>query len=210
MKAKVLTAAFITSILLAIPALLLDLLFAINAINPFTSLFVSDFRVRNDSAEPVEIWVAGSSGKHLRLLPLYASGIPGLPEPQPDGLRLEPGNAITLTYDWDDINFTLILVKAPNGEYLALPVDTDTSHTECCFRNEHDLYVIPTLTELRHASAEEQEAILQHESKQGWILLRALLATCVVLPFVPVYLWHLRRRLRTGKLAASDERLQFQ
>lgn len=194
-KEKILTVAFVASILLAVPALLLDLLFALNAINPFTSIFMSDFRVRNDSVEPIEIWVVGSSGKGLRLLPLYGSGVPGVPEPQARGFQLGAGDTASLTYDWDDINFTLILIRASRGEYLALPVDTDTPHAGCCFRNEHDLYVIPTLTQLRHASAEEQEAVVQHGSKQGWISLRALLATCVVLPFVPVYLWRVRRRL---------------
>jgi hypothetical protein len=197
MKAKLATAAFALSIVLAVPALLIDFLFALNTINPFNSFFVTDFQVRNDSGGPVRIWVAGTDGRGLRPLPLYLSGGLAIPAFRSGSFPLEAGNATTITYDWDDINFTLILVRAPSGEYLVLPVDTDTPRNGCCFRNEHDLYVIPPLRELRQASAEEREAILAEE--WGSIRLWAMLAICFVLPIVPVYLWRVRRRLRPGR-----------
>lgn len=52
MKATTLKFAYAISIALAIPALLIDLLLAVNLINPFTYLFLGDFSCATTRRNP--------------------------------------------------------------------------------------------------------------------------------------------------------------
>lgn len=82
-------AAFLLSLVLAVPACLLVALVLLNSVNPMQTMFISSFRVRNESREPVRFWVAGrhESGA-LDLLPLFATSFPAFPSLRTGGFSL--------------------------------------------------------------------------------------------------------------------------
>jgi hypothetical protein len=190
LKKHIVGIAFLLSVILTIPATLLDLLFLFNGVNPMTLMFVTSFQLRNESSEELRVWVAGTDERgELALLPLLASRIPALPALRSD-FRLAPGATRTVTYDWDDTNFTLILVETPSGELRAVPVDAEDRQEGCCWRHFQQLYGVPPSHELRSATAEERELVRGGGSDWLW------LAPCLIMPWASLYLYRVRRRLR--------------
>ena len=194
LKQRIATFAFRVSLVLAVPAVLLDGLFLLNSFNPLTLAFLTSFQLRNDSSENLRVWFAGTGETgRLGLLPLYASSKPALPALRSGGFRLAPGATRTITYDWDDRNFDLILVEGPDAELRALPVDADHPKQGCCWQHRRELYAIPVLRELRVATAEEREVAGRYRS--AWLFM----APWLVIPFASAYLYRVQRRLHAPR-----------
>ena len=178
------------SVVPALPAALFLLLIALNTINPFQTMFVTSFTVRNESGEALDFWVLGTheSGT-LGLLPLFATSVPPLPSPR-ETFSLADKTSTDVIYDWDDFNFGVILVRRANREYFSIDVDTDDRRSDCCYRHRSDQYVIPPVRSMRPATPIERSLV---EDSSG-INLR--LAAVYWLPFLPLLLYFLQRQLR--------------
>jgi hypothetical protein len=178
------------SLVFAVPATLLAVLIAVNSINPLQTIFIAQFDVQNTSGEELQFWVAGTheSGR-LHLLPLFASAFPALPSPRTGGFNLANARSAHIVYDWDDIDFSVIVVRRDNGELRALDVDAEKRGGDCCRPPVARSYVIPRLDGLRAASPTEA-AVLTEDSAPG---LR--LAVVFAGPLVPVGLFWWSRRL---------------
>lgn len=182
-------AGLVASAAAAAPALLVDFLFLASSVNPMTAMFVGRFRVRNDSGEDVRIWPAGrrASGR-FALLPLYATAFPAIPALRTGGFRLSAGAATHITYDWDDITFTTIVVQGREGALRAVPTDVDVLNGGGA--NQRELYVIPPLHGLRQADTEERAAVERSRS------MYRLFGPALMLPIVPIFFYLLQRRFR--------------
>jgi hypothetical protein len=123
--------------------------------NPFLLAFLTTFRVANESGEDLRITPIGmweGSGRYGPL-PMYRNASPPAWPRKGHGLRLPAGKSISITYDWDDINFRHILVKGRGDRILILDTDRMGTLTGCC-PPAKERYVIPKLKELRPAPKE--------------------------------------------------------
>jgi len=181
--------ALLASSLAGLASGLVVALFAFNTVNPMTLMFATSFEVLNGSGEDVRIWVAGTgeSGQ-LGLLPLYASTMPAIPAFRNGGFRLTPGDTVRIKYDWDDYNFTMIIVRNQADQLFVHLVDTEDPQPGCCWRHRKERYQIPPLSQLRAASIEERHVIDQGYTP--WMVL----GPAFVLPLVPLYFYRLQKR----------------
>jgi hypothetical protein len=185
-------AATFLSLVPAVPAAFVAALILLNSLNPMQTVFISSFSVRNESGEPLRFWVAGTheSGR-IDLLPLFATSWPALPSWRAAGFYLVDKQTTRVIYDWDDHNFTAILVGGAAGDVLAFDVDAEARGSDCCHRHRQEEYVRPPLGALRAATSAERAA--REEGTSHGLRLGAT----YVLPFLPVALFWLQRRLRS-------------
>jgi hypothetical protein len=89
-----------------------------------TSAFVTEFTVENRTAGVITVSPVGTVGPegHKVPLPVKLAWMP-LPAPQVGGFRLEPGEAVTIRYDSDDVNFSEIVVRDEEGHWRQLVTD---------------------------------------------------------------------------------------
>lgn len=95
--------------------------------NPMLELFITDFAVSNSSDTPIKITPVGAVGKKGDRWPLtiYESKKSTRPLAQRGGFEIPPGEAVTFFYDWDDIQFSEIVVASPGQPLAALIVSPD-------------------------------------------------------------------------------------
>lgn len=161
----------------------------VNSVNPFQFIFVHSFRVRNESGEHLKFWVAGThESGNLYLLPLFLTSLPAFPKPGSEAFWLRHGDTTRVTYDADDQNFTVIIVRRANGELLALDVDLDKRRDDCCYPPWRAEYVLPPARAMRPLTAAERTAFDERSSG-------ALALAVFLLPLLPVYFYRLQRRL---------------
>src|SRR5262249_19339689 len=106
-------------------------------------------------------------------------------------LRIEPGGSTWIIYDWDDINFSEIVVRDAEGEYRQLVVDPDPPK-RAYYRNKQDRYVIEDWESLPLAAANVL-AVVQ-ASDRSWRLW-GLVTTGFVVMGLFLCLLRLYRRL---------------
>ncbi len=162
----------------------------LNAFNPMQLTFVTTFAVRNDSGQSIELWPLGTAGgTEPHILPLFATVFPAIPHFGSGRFDLASGGTVEIHYDWDDINFTELLVRTGGGGYRSLAIDTDRE-AGCCWRHKSDVYVIPRIEDLAVASESSIAAVTQWPMMAGPLLF-SLLATLLC-----VATWREQARLR--------------
>jgi hypothetical protein len=180
--------ALVFSVVPAVLATLTLLLIALNSINPMQLMFSTSFELRNGSGEHVRAWPLGrhESGQ-LSHLPLLLAEVPALPALGTGGFAIAPGGSRRVRYDWDDYNFTTIIVRRSNGDLRAIDIP---AQSDCCYRHAHDEYVIPPLERLRRATdLERSEARTDYATALKFVAV-------LLLPCVPAILYRVQRRLR--------------
>jgi len=135
------------------PLLLLTLLVGLSLVNPMGLMFLTSFRIHNQSGE--DLWVTpigaiGPSGQR-HTLPISVGEFPYLIIPSNRDFHIPPGDSRHFTYDWDDIQFSEILVRSRDNVYFI--VLTGLHPTEEQYRRpEAEDFTIPPLAELQPAS----------------------------------------------------------
>lgn len=116
--------------------------------------FVADFTVvnqtgENGTGETIRITPVGTVGKlgDRSPLPIYRWTLPQIPAVMRGGFTLSPGDAITLMYDMDDINFSEIVVETATGPPRQLIVDPRPTEHQY-HRPSRDQFVIDDLAAL--------------------------------------------------------------
>jgi hypothetical protein len=153
-------AAYASAAVLSFPLFLVTLLFALSLINPMGPAFLTTFEVKNASGK--ELWVTpiGAVNRNglRRTLPMTANRLFYLQTPADRDFALAPGASRTFTYDWDDVQFSEILVRDASGDYRVLP--TGLHPTEGQFRRpELNRFVMTNWKELAPASEPQLEAL---------------------------------------------------
>jgi len=92
----------------------------------FGAAFVADLTVENRTAETVWITPIGAVGDEgVRVpLPIMLARIPlALPAFQHGDFRLLPGEVVTISYDFDDVNFSEVVIRDAQGRWTQVVAD---------------------------------------------------------------------------------------
>ena len=119
-------------------------------------IFLTEVRIVNDSGQRVYVTSAGvmESGGRAVLGPRFLyRGVPAVPLFRRREERIEPGKALKVVYDWDDINFAWILLRGETGPYRIIKTGASEDPKECCSRGPSS-YRIPRLSTLPKASGD--------------------------------------------------------
>lgn len=169
---------------------ILDVLFVVFAPLGMMMSFDFQFTVSNNSVEPVWITPLGAvhDDNRRRVLPMINPTSRFIPFAKRSRFRLEPGAGVRLVYDYDDIQFTDILVETTAGPSRELAVGSlrrDGQYSP----PQRSSFVIPTLTRLPVARP-EVSGYAAGAPRNQWIYF--LMALGIVAPFS---LRYARRRL---------------
>jgi hypothetical protein len=165
-------------------------LLAVHAVNPMLWIFLFDLVVENRTDRVLFVTPVGSIGPEGQrfTLPLYHATTRPFPIAVPvmkqGNFKLNPGESIELTYDWDDINFSEIVVRDDAGETRMLVVDPKP--TENRYHSPYrSVFVIDSFEALKDSPAQVREAA--DDYLQIW---PGLLAYGAVIPLVLFFLYH--------------------
>lgn len=154
---KILLAVVAAAILIPLSLFLLVVaLYSVNAFNPMQLAFLESFVIANDSGADVRVTPIGmvqGSGEYASL-PRYRDRFPpAIPSRDRYDIPLKAGQSLKITYDWDDMNFRHILVRAKQGAVLV--VDTDKmGDLHSCYGPQKEKYSVPPLASLKEAPSE--------------------------------------------------------
>ncbi len=152
-----------------LPLTLLISLALVNSINPMQVVFITSFTVENETNETVFITPLGAVDQegNRAILPQYLRPFPGIPVLKEGNFKIKPGGRKTIYYDWDDINFSEILIKTENLERV-LVVDAKPT-TNQFHPPESSHFVIENLKDLQTPTP-ELRAAARFEDWEIWVL----------------------------------------
>ena len=106
-----------------LPLFCVTCLFTCSLVNPMGLAFLTSFEVVNSTHEDLVITPIGARGKDgtRGTLPISSSSRLYLMSTQRSGFPLPAGSALSLTYDWDDVQFSEIVCRRRDGSHLILP-----------------------------------------------------------------------------------------
>jgi hypothetical protein len=125
---------------LLLPLSCVPALFLFNAVNPMQLTFIAGFTVENRTGDTIYVTPVGTVGPegHRHPLPLAVWKAPWVPASQRGRFPVRTGGTITLYYDWDDINFSELVVETEDGELRQLVVNPNPTANQ---------YTIPRVTD---------------------------------------------------------------
>jgi len=87
--------------------------------------FMVEFSIENKTSETLMVTPIGAVGKEgqRQLLPVSMASSINFPVKQASRFRLAAGQTMVIPYDWDDINFSEIVVENEQGEARQLVTD---------------------------------------------------------------------------------------
>jgi hypothetical protein len=112
---------------LLLPLCCVPVLFLINAVNPMQLAFITGFTVENRTAEVLYVTPIGTVGPagERHPLPMALWKVPWVPASERAKIPVQSAEKITLYYDWDDINFSELVIETPSGELRQLVVNAN-------------------------------------------------------------------------------------
>jgi hypothetical protein len=132
------------------PGLLILALFTCNAINPMALMFMTDFWVTNNGSRPILVTPIGTVGRgHRRQLDLVADSRFYWPAFKTTRFKINPGETRKFVYDWDDIQFSELLIEAGRDKRVLI-VDPEPTKNQYR-RPEKDRFVVGDLRPLPQA-----------------------------------------------------------
>lgn len=183
---------------LLLPLTCVPVLFLLGAVNPMQLAFITEFTVENRTAATVYVTPIGTvSHEGLRRpLPMAAWPAPCVPASQRGRLPIRTGEKIAYYYDWDDINFSELVVESQDGELRQLVVNPNPTANQYTVPKETD-FVIDDLDRLGPVDRSVREAYTLAQQRLPWWPILAA-TTAPALSFV-----FLRRRYRRLKPVAA-------
>ncbi len=148
--------------LLTLPLFLVTLLVLLSMVNTMGLVFLTRFTIENHTDR--ELWVTpiGAVGPEgtRRTLPLAYFTFPYLLSLKDREFRLGPGARRDFTYDWDDIQFSEILVRDQAGDLRVLP--TGLPPTEGQYRRPEQKHFVVRDWPAMSLPSPEQRAAMDH------------------------------------------------
>ena len=184
-----------------LPLFSLTCLFTCSAVNPMGVTFLTSFEVVNSTAENLIITPIGARGKEgtRGTLPISRSSRLYILSSQRRDFSLPAGSTLSLTYDWDDVQFSEILCRRADGSHVVLP--TGLHPTEGQYRPPPTLrFEIADLASLKPAD-DLQLAALGNQSGPG-ALLYSLAGVGLLSPVLLLFSLRLGRRNAAQQLQA--------
>jgi hypothetical protein len=180
-----------------IPALLL-----FNSVNTMELAFITAFTVENRSPAPIYVTPIGTVGREGRKwpLPLVIWQAPWVPASQRAHFLVPNGQSITLNYDWDDINFSELVVEEEGRGLQQLVVNPNPTANQ---------YTIPPTTHFVIGAGERlgpvdpkvREAYETARHPTRWLLILAG-TTAPLISFILLRRWYRRIRIPPAEAAA--------
>jgi hypothetical protein len=151
-----------------LPLLLLTLLFALNVVNPLARLFLTSFEIVNETEELLSVTPIGAVGSvgARHPLPISLSRSYYLMGLKTAEFSIPPGSSRIFTYDWDDIQFSEILIRREEGDYHFMATGLDPIQGQYR-RPEADRFVIKDIAELP-AAEDHHVAALGRGAAKVW------------------------------------------
>jgi len=118
--------------LLFLPASCVSLASLYGPYNPLLLAFLQDFTIENQLREIIFVTPIGATNKQGKraVLPLYESADPPATRVnQTTRILISPNESKTLYYDWDDINFSEILIETENWKKVLI-VDSEPTKNQ--------------------------------------------------------------------------------
>ena len=146
-----------------LPLFCLTCLLTCSVVNPMGLAFLTSFEVVNSTHEDLVITPIGARGPDGRrgTLPISSSSRLYVMSSQRGEFPLPAGSTLSLTYDWDDVQFSEIVCRRPDGSDLVLP--TGLHPTQGQYRQPptkrfeiSDLAALQPATELHLAAVRSQ------------------------------------------------------
>ena len=161
---------FLTAATITLPLFLLTLLLAFSVVNPMGLAFLTSFEVVNETNEPLSVTPIGAVSArgdrhtlpHSIFSKLYVMGT------KTSEFAIPPNSSRRFTYDWDDIQFSEILIHRPSGDHHFVTTGLDPIERQYR-RPEQDRFVISEIDGLPRAEAQLLSA-LPDSSGGGWML----------------------------------------
>ncbi|MEZ6191648.1 MAG: hypothetical protein R3C45_10205 [Phycisphaerales bacterium] len=104
-----------------------------NPHNPFQLAFITDIHITNNTGNPIKITPIGTLGPAGRRgpLPIYRSASPAYRSEQQGGFPIPAnGGTIEVFYNWDDINFSEIVIEDHAEQLAQLVVDPNPTQNQ--------------------------------------------------------------------------------
>ncbi len=147
MKRGLLIAGVMISGLLT-PLSLLPALFLVNSVNPMQLAFVTSFRVTNHSGKTLDVIPVGTFNSGRKgVLPTFAWGFPAVPRLSRAPYQISHGDSRKILFDWDDINFSELVVRDESGEYRQFVTDPNPP-TKDYYAPRQKHFTVPDFAEL--------------------------------------------------------------
>jgi hypothetical protein len=155
----------------SLPVSCVPIITVLNMVNPMQSAFVTSFTVANHLDTEICITPIGACGPQGRraTLPQYRSRWPAVRAADETDLRIAPGRVRTVLYDWDDINFSEILVRTDEWRKVLVVDPEPTQHRYHSPRVTH--FAINASTMLAEPTAQVLEAARVSGEGRMWFLM---------------------------------------
>ena len=99
--------------------LLIYMLFLSCGYNPMLIAFITKLEVYNNLDDDIAVTPVGMAGTNYHLLPLYINNIPPVRFTKyRSRFRIKSKQKLSFFYDWDDINFSDLIVEYRNEYYI--------------------------------------------------------------------------------------------
>jgi hypothetical protein len=179
------------------PLSLLTGLVVLSTVNPMGLAFLTSFTIDNKSGQDVlvsPIGAIGQDGKR-RPLPFSCCKFLCVSSPKRTDFYIAKDTARTFVYDWDDIQFSEILVRSKQGDIRFIV--TDPNPTQKQYRRlKNNLFIIPPLAELPIAPS-NLESALAATGMQRIIFIYGLSTLGGIPPILTFILWRTRKKCST-------------
>ncbi|MBL7214131.1 MAG: hypothetical protein ISS71_00470 [Phycisphaerae bacterium] len=202
---KLKKAILLFAMILTGPFVLLFCLLLLNSVNPMQWAFLTRFKVENRSGQDIRITPIGTRGDEGRKgrLPVYMIPLPALPSFRSGHYHLKNDQSITIWYDWDDVNFSEIAVRAKDGSYYEFIVDPNPLQNQY-HPPTSKYFVIPNLKTLSIARPQIVD-VVERPDRMGIYYVVLLAGIIIFWKF-----WREYKKIRILKTANSTGEAEIQ
>ncbi len=184
------------------PLSLLTSVVVLGAVNPFGLIFLTSFTIDNNSGQNIWVSPIGAVGQNGDRHPLPFSYFKhfSVRSIKKTDFYIAKDTSRMFVYDWDDIQFSEILVRHEQGDICFIA--TDPNPTQNQYRNlKNKLFTIPSLSELPVASSNLKSALLKtHMNWYSYILP----VIGIIPPILVIILWRTRKKQKLKPSRGSD------
>jgi len=175
-----------------LPLTLISLIVLLNAVNPMALGFITGYVISNRTAEPILVAPVGTLDERGRrgLLGNFPFPFPAMPGLRIKDIAVAPGGRRIMYYDWDDIQFSEIVVRDSTGTW-QIVVNAEPTKNQFRAVAVMDFAVTPETPRIPVAPAVLEAA----ESPDRSLLFHAAWISGLAAPLVFRFLWRANKRL---------------